>query len=413
LQNKLAIEICLWHSLVMAAHTAHLKPRRKEMSEAKEKAAEVVTSYKGFDQDLKCRGFQFKMGETVQHEGEVKACGGGFHACEYPLDVFGYYPPNTSRFAIVEQSGDLSRESGGDTKLASRKLTVKAEIGIPGIIKAAIEYTFKRALPIDKASPAYSDGYRGAASATGYSGAASATGYSGAASATGYRGAASATGTRGAASATGYSGAASATGYSGAASATGYSGAASATGTRGAASATGESGAASATGESGAASATGESGAASATGESGAASATGTRGAASATGTRGAASATGYRGAASATGTRGAASATGYRGAASATGTRGAASATGESGAASATGESGAASATGEKSAAMASGRYGKAQGEVGCAIFLVYRDADWNIKHAKAAIVGQDGIAPNVWYSLDENGNFVAADTE
>lgn len=58
----------------------------------------------------------------------------------------------------------------------------------------------------------------------------------------------------------------------------------------------------------------------------------------------------------------------------------------------------------------MASGRYGKARGEIGCALFLVCRDMDWNIKHAKAAIVGQEGIEPNVWYSLNEDGEFVEA---
>jgi len=245
---------------------------------------QVITTYKGFDTDMKCRGFQYEIGGTVEHKGKVEACGGGFHACEYPLDVFGYYPPNTSRFAIVQQSGDLSREAGGDTKLASRKLTVKAEIGIPGIIKAAIEYTFKRALPIDEKSPAYSDG------------------------------------------------------------------------------------------------------------------------------TRGAASATGTLGAASATGTRGAASATGASGAASATGDSGAASATGDSGAASATGTLGAASATGTKSVAMASGRFGKAKAELGCAIFLTYRDDDWNIVHARSAIVGKDGIKANVWYSLNSDGELMEA---
>jgi hypothetical protein len=59
----------------------------------------------------------------------------------------------------------------------------------------------------------------------------------------------------------------------------------------------------------------------------------------------------------------------------------------------------------------MASGRHGKARGEIGCALFLVYRDSDWNIKHAKAAIVGQGGIEPNVWYSLSDAGEFVKQD--
>jgi hypothetical protein len=184
---------------------------------------EAITSFKGFDENWKCRGFQYKLGETFTHDGDVQACESGFHACEYPLDVFNYYPPAGNRFAVVEQSGQLSRHSD-DTKVASKTLTVKAEISLPGLIKAAIEYTVKRCAPIDPESPAYSDKDRGAASATGTRGAASATGDSGAASATGTRGAASATGYSGAASATGTRGAASATGKHSVAMACGYDG---------------------------------------------------------------------------------------------------------------------------------------------------------------------------------------------
>ncbi len=154
------------------------------------------------------------------------------------------------------------------------------------------------------------------------------------------------------------------------------------------------------------ASATGDYGAASATGTYGAASATGHRGAASATGQRGAASATGTSGAASATGTYGAASATGEQGAASATGYRGVASATGKFGAAFATGEQGAASATGASSVAMASGIRGSVSGEEGCALFLVNRNLETGvIHHAWAGIVGRNGIKPNTFYTLDDNG--------
>ena len=219
--------------------------------------AETIFSYKGFDKDLKCRDFQYALGETFTHEGAVGACSSGFHACEYPLNVFDYYAPAGNRFAVVEQSGDLSRKKDGDTKVASRTITIKAELTLAGLVEAAIEYTTSRCLPIDPISQASATGDRGAASATGTRGAASATGYQGAASATGTRGAASATGDQGAASATGDQGAASATGYRGAASATGDRGAASATGDQGAASATGTRGAASATGDQGAASATG------------------------------------------------------------------------------------------------------------------------------------------------------------
>ena len=177
---------------------------------SKQKTSETITSYKGFDKDLACHPeggerVQYAIGETVEMDGEVEPCKRGFHACEYPLDVFRYYAPAGSRFAVVEQSGALARHDG-DSKVASSRLTVKAEITLAGIIKAAIEYTFQRAKPVDPESPASATGYQGAASATGTRGAASATGDQGAASATGDHGAASATGDQGAASATGYDG---------------------------------------------------------------------------------------------------------------------------------------------------------------------------------------------------------------
>ena len=196
----------------------------------------AATAYKGFDLKLQCRGMQYEIGQTYTHDGPAEACKSGFHACEHPLAVFNYYPPAGSRFAVVEQGGEVVTE--GD-KCASTQITVSREITLADLTHAAVKYTQSRALPIDPASPASATGARGAASATGWQGAASATGDQGAASATGWQGAASATGWQGAASATGDQGAASATGWQGAASATGARGAASATGWQGAASATG------------------------------------------------------------------------------------------------------------------------------------------------------------------------------
>ena len=182
-------------------------------------------NYKGMNTDMTCRGFQYEVGKEYETD-KAEACECGFHACEYPLDVFNYYPPASSRYFEVEQSGEMDR-SGGDSKVASTKIKIGAEIGIAGLVKASVEYTQERAT---EEPGGHATGDLGAASATGYQGAASATGYQGAASATGDLGAASATGDLGAASATGYRGAASATGYQGAASATGDRGAASATG---------------------------------------------------------------------------------------------------------------------------------------------------------------------------------------
>jgi hypothetical protein len=241
-----------------------------------------MKGFKGFSKDWKCLDKQYEVGKTFE-EPEAELCKKGLHFCEHPLDVFGYYfPGDMARFAEVE--ADEIAEKRQEGKLVCKKLTIKAELSLKGMIEAAVSFVFDQAnWTEEKTSEKDNDGVvandkSGAALATGNGGAASATGYGGAASATGYRGAASATGNGGAASATGYGGAASATSYRGAASATGYGGAASATGYRGAASATGNRGAASATGYGGAASATGNGGAASATGKNGFASALGING---------------------------------------------------------------------------------------------------------------------------------------
>lgn len=143
--------------------------------------SEVIKSYKGFDKDLKCRGFQFEVGGEYEVEGEVKACENGFHACEVPLDVLKHYPPAGSRFCEVEQSGELSRD-GGDSKVASKKIKIGAEIGIPGLVKAQIEWV-KKTIGFDESIKRAQDSHDD--HATGDYGAASATGYQGAASATG------------------------------------------------------------------------------------------------------------------------------------------------------------------------------------------------------------------------------------
>ena len=168
-----------------------------------------IKSYKGMDKDMKCRGFQYEVGKEYEADKAI-ACECGFHACEYPLDVFNYYPPAGSRFFEVEQSGELSK-GNDDTKIASTKIKIGAEISIAGLVEAAIQYTKERCHDDGKVAT----GTRGAASATGDWGAASATGYQGAASATGTRGAASATGDWGAASATGKSSVAMASGIKG------------------------------------------------------------------------------------------------------------------------------------------------------------------------------------------------------
>ncbi|EJS7204673.1 hypothetical protein NWK03_003461 [Salmonella enterica] len=179
---------------------------------------EIVT-FKGFNKDLKCRGFQFAIGETFHHDGKVEACGSGFHACECPFDVFSYYPPAESRYAETISFGVTDREEGGDTKIASASITIKAELTLPQFIQRGIEWIWSK---IDKSleqqimtgnqSAATNTGNQSAATNTGNQSAATNTGNQSAATNTGNRSAATNTGNRSAATNTGYRSAAEVSG---------------------------------------------------------------------------------------------------------------------------------------------------------------------------------------------------------
>ena len=177
-----------------------------------------VKAYKGFDKNMKCRGFQYAEGRTYEAP-EAVLCEKGFHACTMPLDVLGYYAPGLGSIYREVELEDVSAERSADSKVCDKKIRIGAELGIAGLVTAQIEWVkeligfgfFEE--KIKKAKAATGD--QGAASATGREGAASATGYHGAASATGDQGAASATGRQGAASATGDQGAALASGAGG------------------------------------------------------------------------------------------------------------------------------------------------------------------------------------------------------
>lgn len=167
----------------------------KHKTKAKTASApvETVTAYKGFDANWQCRGFQYAIGQTYTMDGEVKACERGFHACEYPLEVFEYYQPADSRFAEVKLSGAMHRD-GGDTKIAAASITVVAELSIADMAQRAWERVRSRATAENSVHVA---GDQSAAVATGAKSAALATGWLSAASATGIRSAALASGVSG------------------------------------------------------------------------------------------------------------------------------------------------------------------------------------------------------------------------
>ncbi|EBO6104907.1 hypothetical protein DUW89_00315 [Salmonella enterica] len=231
---------------------------------------EIVT-FKGFNKNLKCRDFQFAIGETFHHDGKVEACGSGFHACECPFDVFSYYPPSESRYAETISFGVTDREEGGDTKIASASITIKAELTLPQFIQRGIEWIWSK---IDKSLEQQIM--------------------------------------------------------------------------------------------------------------------------------------TGYRSAATNTGDRSAATNTGNWSAATNTGNWSAATNTGNWSAATNTGDRSAAEVSGSQSVAASLGIEGKARASEGGAIVLCYRDEDGELIHIRASKVGENGIMPDTWYQLDEDGEFV-----
>ncbi|ENZ2141446.1 hypothetical protein ACGG0S_002241 [Salmonella enterica] len=333
---------------------------------------EIVT-FKGFNKDLKCRDFQFAIGETFHHDGKVEACGSGFHACECPFDVFSYYPPAESRYAETISFGITDSEEGGDTKIASSSITIKDELTLPQFIQRGIEWIWSK---IDKSleqqimcgdwSAATNTGNRSAATNTGDWSAATNTGDWSAATNTGDWSAATNTGNRSAATNTG---------------------------------------------DWSAATNTGDWSAATNTGDWSAATNTGNRSAATNTGNRSAATNTGDWSAATNTGDWSAATNTGDWSAATNTGDWSAATNTGNRSAATNTGDCSAAEVSGSQSVAAAFGIEGKARASEGGAIVLCYRDEDGELIHIRASKVGENGIMPNTWYQLNEDGEFVACE--
>ena len=309
--------------------------------------------YKGTDKDMKCRGFQFELGKEYVEE-EAKLCNKGFHGCEYPLDVFSYYNPADSRFFVADLDG-VTDEEEEDSKRAGTKIKLRAEIGIAGIAKAAVEYIKEKAESSKNQTGNYS-----AAANTGYRSAATNTGYCSAATNTGNRSAATNTGNRSAATNTGDCSAATNTGNRSAATNTGY------------------------------------------------------RSAATNTGDWSAATNTGYWSAATNTGDWSAATNTGYRSAATNTGDCSAATNTGDRSAATNTGDCSAATNTGDRSAATVDGKESiaivtgvdsKASGAIGCWLVLTDRGV-WDgetspIKEVRAVKVDGETIKPGVFYKL------------
>lgn len=139
-----------------------------------------MKAYKGFDKDLKCRGFQYEVGKEYEEE-NASLCKKGFHACENPLDTFQYYAPTDSRYCEVDVD-DNGERSSYDSKVCGKHIRIGAEIGLKGVINAGVRFVFDKC---ESATEECASGVRGNAAASGERGTAVVTGAYGDASALG------------------------------------------------------------------------------------------------------------------------------------------------------------------------------------------------------------------------------------
>lgn len=320
-----------------------------------------IIAYKGFDENWKCRDYQYKVGETHEHKGDVEVCESGFHACEYPLDVFSYYEPSSSKFAVVEMSDEISRQDGGDSEIAAAKIHIKAEIKIHELVQNAVDWI--------KAKIDWSNNFT---SNTSKCSVATNTSKCSVATNTGYHSVAINTGDQSVSTNTGYRSTAINTGYQSVVTNAGNCSVAINTGNWSAATNTGDQSASTNTGD------------------------------------RSVAVNTGDQSAAVNTGDWSAAVAEGEHSAATNTGDRSASTSTGNCSAATNTGYQSSAVVEGERSVAIAVGKNSKAKASKNGAIVCVYRKGNGDLVHIKSSKVGENGIKPDVFYTLDSNGEFV-----
>ena len=141
-----------------------------------------IKAYKGFNDKLQCTPinnvFQYEVGKEYATDA-AELCESGFHACEFPLDVFRYYAPSDSRYCEVELDA-TDEQRHYDSKRTGKKIKIGAEIGLDGIIKAGVKLILEKAESCDKGtdnrSAATNTGDQSAATNTGYQSAATVLG---------------------------------------------------------------------------------------------------------------------------------------------------------------------------------------------------------------------------------------------
>ncbi len=86
----------------------------------------AIKGYKVFNSDWTCRGFQYKVGETFTHNGNIEMCGKGFHFCQKASDCFNYYDFNSNnKVAEVEAIGLVETR---ENKSVTDKIRIVREV---------------------------------------------------------------------------------------------------------------------------------------------------------------------------------------------------------------------------------------------------------------------------------------------
>ena len=147
-----------------------------------------MKTFKGFDKNMQCRVFQFEIGKTYRHEGNVKACSSGFHSCEYPLDIFAYYPPSDeNQYAEVVAGGAIGTHYE-DSKIASGEIQIVKLLSLSDLVAESVAATLSKITNTGDYSEATNTGYKSAATNTGDQSAATVSGNASIAVASGSRG---------------------------------------------------------------------------------------------------------------------------------------------------------------------------------------------------------------------------------
>jgi hypothetical protein len=382
---------------------------------------EIIKSYKGFNKDLTCRGFQYEVGKEYECDNAI-ICEEGFHACENPIDCFYYYDPAESVFHEVEQRGKLAKHDD-DSKVASTKIKIGLKIDIKTIVECGIKFIFSKVTWSDKSQ---ATGYKSGSQATGDNSGSQATGDNSGSQATGDYSGSQATGDNSGSQATGdYSGS-QATGYNSGSQATGDNSGSQATGYKSGSQATGDNSGSQATGNYSGSQATGDNSGSQATGDNSGSQATGYKSGSQATGDNSGSQATGNYSGSQATGDNSGSQATGDNSGSQATGNYSGSQATGYKSGSQATGDYSMSSVNGYKSktsiidtdkiksknsVAMGIGIYCEAKASLGNWIILAESEkdkkGDWNIIFIKSAQVDGKKIKADTFYTL-KNGKFV-----